>query len=282
MAGVTSVVKYVAKQELLFPVSGAGANIPIGTLMMPGVTAGTNDGVLIPVTATSNANAIGVLNTQHNYASSGDALTTTLTQWFPLAGFNGASYLFGNIVGSTATAPPYPSHPIELIDASVLVRVSYNLASTMAVASFNSGTQVATITNEITTKDSAFDYFNAGTAIGELAFVTVSNSGSDTFVTGTPLTVSPDSTTKITQILPLFYRTPVWKVNSTTVCTLLDSTAAVGTGRAIFIANFIGLNGDSFQLDPYTFHNKQGLNLVTNLDFFSYVQMQSSGFHPVS
>jgi hypothetical protein len=278
MAAVTSVVNYADAREILFPVSGAGANIPTGTLLMPGVTAGTNIGVLIPVTASSNAHAIGVLNGNHNYAASGDALTTTLNQWFPLAGFAGSSFLMGTAFAATPLA--YPSHQVDLCDTAVLVKVSYSLASTMAVASAT--TTAITITNEITLKDSAFDYINAGTAIGELAFVTISNAGSDTLVSATPLTVAPDSTSKITQILPLFYDLLVWKVNTTTVSTLLDSTAAVGTGRGLIVANYIGLNGDSFRLDPKTWHNAQKLNLVNNLDFYSYVALQDSGFHPIS
>lgn len=274
--GLTSVVNYESKRELLFPVSGAGANIPVGTPMMVGPSAGTNVGVLIPITAASNANVIGILNGAHNFAASGDATTQTLVQWFPLDGFAGASYLLGNIISPTAIA--FPSHPIDLIDTAVVVKVSYNQASTMAVAS-QSGTTI-TITSEVTGKDSGFDYINAGTGIGQLLFITQSNSGSDTIATAP--TTGLDSTSKITQILPIGYRLPVWKVNSATQCTLLDSTAAVGTGRALFLANFISLNGDSFRLDPYIWNGKTGLNNVAALDFYSYVQMQSSAFHPIS
>jgi hypothetical protein len=244
---------------------------------MPGVTAGTNIGVLIPITATSNANVVGILNDPHNYASSGDALTTTVTQWYPLSGFAGASYLLGNIISPTAIS--FPSHSVDLTDTAVLTRVSYNLTTTaMPVASY-SGTTL-TITSEITGKDSAFDYINAGPGAGQLAFVTVSNSGSDTI--GTAFTTAPTSASYITQVLPLFYRLPIWKINTATVATTLDSTAAVGTGRAVMIANFISINGDSFQLDPKVFSNYQGLNLVNQLDLYTYCAMQSSIFHPIS
>jgi hypothetical protein len=246
---------------------------------MPGVTAGTNVGVLIPITATSNANVIGLLNEAHNYALSGDALTTTVTQWFPLSGFTGASYLLGNIISPTAIA--FPSHPVDLIDSTVLTRVSYNLTTTaMPVASYTAASTTLTITNEITGKDSSFDYINAGPGIGQLAFVTVSNAGSDTI--GAAFTTAPTSASYITQVLPMFYRLPIWKINTATVATTLDSTAAVGTGRAIMIANFISLGGDSFQLDPYVFSNYQKLNTYTGLDLYTYCQLQSSGFHPVS
>ena len=273
---VTSVVNYSDARELAFPVSGAGANIPIGTIMMPGVTLGTNAGVLIPCTAASNADAIGILNAPHNYAASGDAITTTLAQWFEIGGFDSNSYLLGNKI---AGGGPLPSHKCDLFDTAVLVKVSYSQASTMAVASYSSPT--VTITSEITGKDSGFLYINAGTGIGQLAFITISNAGSDTLVSATPLTVALDSTSKLTQILPLFYNLPVWLINTTTQSTLLNSTAAVGTGRADIIANFIRINGLSNRLDPKIFHNWQGLNLVGSLDFYSYLAMQDTGFHPI-
>lgn len=273
---VTSVVNYDSKRELLFPVSGVGANIPVGTVMIPGATLGTNNGVLIPCTATSNLHGVGLLNEAHVYGNSGDALMTALIPWYPLAGFKGGSTLLGAVQNSQAQY--WPSHPVDLFDTAVLVKMSYNLASTMAVASY--ATTSITITNEITGKDSGFDYINAGTGIGQLAFITVSNSGSDTILVAP--TVALDNTSKLTQILPLFYQLPVWKINSTTQPTTIDSTAAVGTGRASIMANFIQKNGDSFYLDPYTFSNAQGLNLLAQLDFYSFLAMQSTAFHPVS
>ncbi len=274
---VTSVVNYTDVRELLFPVSGAGANIPVGTLMMPGATLGTNAGVLIPVTASSNALVIGVLNGAHNYAASGDALTTTLNQWFAPSGFDSNNYLLGN---KTTGGGPFPSHPIDLIDTMVACKVSYSQASTMAVASYSSPT--VTITNEITGKDSGFLYINAGTGIGQIGFITISNSGSDSLVSATPLTVALDSTSKLTQILPLFYTLVIWKVNTTTASTYLDSTAAVGTGRACVLANFININGRSDRLDPKIYHNAQGLNSVASLDFYSYLGLLNTSFHPVA
>ena len=274
---VTSVVNYADARAIGFPVSGAGANIPVGTIMMPGATLGTNFGVLIPCTASSNAGAVGILNAPHNYAASGDALTTTLAQWYPIGGFDSNNYLLGN---KTTGGGPYPSHSVDLFDTAVLAKVSYNQASTMAVASYSSPTVM--ITNEVTGKDSAFDYINAGTGIGQLAFVTVSNAGSDTLVSATPLTVPLDSTSKITQILPLFIQTVVWLVNTTTVSTLLDSQVAAGSGRATVIANFISINGLVNQLDPKVFHNSQKLNLVGALDFFTYLQLVNTSFHPIA
>ncbi len=271
---VTSVVNYADARELAFPVSGAGSNVPVGTILMPGVTLGTNAGVLIPCTAASNADAVGILNEAHNYAASGDALVATLTQWFEIGGFNSNNYLFGV---KASGGGPFPSHKVDLFDTAVLVKMSYNQASTMAVAS--QSTTTVTITSEITGKDSGFLYINAGAGIGQLLFITQSNSGSDTISTAP--TVALTSTSKLTQILPLFYNLPVWLVNTTTVSTLLDSTAAAGTGRADIIANFININGLSNRLDPKIYNNAQGLNSVAQLDFYSYLAMQDTGFHPI-
>lgn len=272
---VTSVVNYAAMRELGFPVSGAGSNIPVGTIMMPGVTLGTNAGVLIPCTAASNALALGLLNEPHNYAASGDALIATLTQWFSTGAFNSNSYLQGN---KLTGGGPFPSHRVDLFDTSVLVKMSYSQASTMAVASYSNVT--VTITSEVTGKDSGFLYINAGAGIGQLLFIAQSNSGSDTISTAP--TVALDSTSKLTQILPLFYSLPVWKVNTTTFPTLLDSTAAAGTGRAAVIANFISVNGLSNRLDPKIYNNTQALNSVAQLDFYSYLALQNTSFHPLA
>lgn len=272
---VTSVVNYTDMRELAFPVSGAGANIPVGTIMMPGATLGTNSGVLIPATAASNFLGLGVLNAPHNYAASGDALISTLTQWFAQSGFDSNQYLLGNKLSGGG---PFPSHGIDLFDTAILVKMSYNQASTMAVASYSNVT--VTITSEVTGKDSGFLYINAGTGIGQLLFIAQSNSGSDT-ISSAP-TVALDNTSKLTQILPLFYDLPVWKINSTTVSTLLDSTAAAGTGRAAVIANFININGLSNRLDPKVYNNAQALNSVAQLDFYSYLAFQNSIFHPLA
>ncbi len=271
---VTSVVNYADARELALPVSGAGSNVPLGTILMPGVTLGTNGGVLIPCTAASNADAIGILNEAHNFAASGDATTATLVQWFAQAAFNSNNFTFGV---KQSGGGPFPSHAVDLFDTAVLAKVSYWQGSTMAVASYSNVT--VTITSEITGKDSGFLYINAGAGIGQIGFITQSNSGSDTIAAA--FTVALDSTSKLTQILPLFYNLPVWKINSTTVGTLLDSTAAVGTGRACIIANFININGLSNRLDPKIYSNAQGLSSVSQLDFYSYLALQDTSWHPI-
>lgn len=273
---VTSVVNYAAMRELAFPVSGAGSNIPFGTLMAPGASAGVNFGVLIPYGTGANTGAIGVLNSPHNFAASGDATTATLVQWFGVPSFESNSYLLGNKL--TGTGGPFPSHGLDLFDTMVAVKISYSQVSTVAVAS--ASTTVLTITSETANQDSMFAYVNAGTGLGQLGFMKSTASGSETLTSA--LTTTLDSTSKLTKILPLFLQTVIWKVNSTTAPTYLDSVAGVGTGRASILANFINLNGVSSRLDPKVFHNMQNLNLVPQLDFYSYVGILDTSFHPIA
>lgn len=270
----TYVVQNQAIKQLLFPVSGAGSNVPVGTLLMPGVTAGTNIGVLIPVTASSNADAVGVLNELHNYSGSGDATTATLVQWFPLPAVNSNAYQLGVKLSGGG---PYPSHPVELLDNSIAIKVDYSLVSTVAVASAT--TTALTITSEVANEDSTFVYVNAGTGIGQLGFI--KSSTTDTLTLISALTTTLDSTSKLTKILPLFMNTVVWLVNSTTVPTQLDSVAGLGSGRACVLANFINKNGLVRQLDPKIDHNAQSLNSLAQLGFSSFLQVQDTSLHPI-
>lgn len=267
MAITEIVLNSAGNPRLLCPVSGAGANIPLGTPMMKGATGGTNFGVLIPITATSNTRAIGLLTKQHNFAASGDATTATLVSWFAQNGSLAS--------GKTA----FPSQEIALFGNNPIMRVEYSLTSTMAVASYSNGT--ITITSYEANRDSGFVYVNAGTGIGQLGFIASSSSGS--CVLTSALTTALDSTSKLTQILPMFYDTPVWKINTATVPTTLDSTAAAGTGRAVNLGNFLQKgDGIAQQIDPLTYHNSQGLSAISQLVFWSYMALVDSAFYPVA
>lgn len=270
----TYVVNYADMREIGFPVSGAGANIPIGTLMMNGATNGTNKGVLIPVTAASNTVGLGVLNEFHNFSASGDATTATLVQWFPISGFDGGSFL----LGSKTSGGPFPSHRVDLFDTMVAVKVDYSQTSTVAVASAT--TTALTITGEVAGEDSTFVYVNAGTGIGQLGFI--KSSTTDTLTLTSALTTPLDNTSKLTKVLPLFYSTVIWKVNTTTQPTTLDSVAGNGTGRAVVLANFLGINGLTTRLDPKIYHNAQSLNTVSQLNFYSYLGLTDTAFHPIA
>lgn len=267
MAITEVVLSPAGKASLLFPVSGAGANIPLGTPLMRGATGGTNKGVLIPVTATSNAHVVGLLGEKHVYGSSGDALTATLVSWFAQNG----QLTSGNV--------SFPSHPIEWLDTGVVARVEYSLASTVAVASASSTSIVVTSFED--NFDGGFLYVNAGTGIGQLFFVQASSSGTIT-IPAAP-TVALDTTSKLTKIMPYFLDTPVWKINTTTQPTTIDSTAATGTGRAVCLGSFIQKgDGIAQTLDPKAYSGATGLSAITQLVFWSYMNLIDTVFHPVA
>lgn len=256
-------------QYEVFPVSGAGSNIPVGTLMMGGATAGTNEGVAIPYAATSpgatgTADGIGVLADLHNFSASGDATQATLVSWFP----NG-------VLGSGNTQ--FPSRKIELFDTAVQINIDYSLASTVAVASSTS--TVITITSEVAGLGGGFMYFNAGTAIGSVAFLVSSTSGSASAVSA--MATTPDSTTKITKILPHFYNLPIWLVNTTTVPTQLDSVAGNGSGRGVILGAYAQRNNIEERMDPKVYHKLTGLNSLTTLRFYARLMPQDTIFHPI-
>lgn len=280
--GITTVVNWADARALAFPVSGAGSNIPVGTIMVPGQTGGTNAGVLIPAAATSAAasgyaGVLGVLAAPHVFATSGDATTATLVQWFEVPGFSSISSLLGVAI-TTAAASSLPSHAVDLLDTAVLVKMSYNLASTLAVASAT--TTVLTITSEVSGQDSAFVYVNAGTGLGQLGFIKSSGSGSLTLTSA--LTTTLDSTSKLTKIQPLFWQNQTLLINTTTQSTLLDSAPGIASSgaRATPVANFISINGLSQRMDPKILHNMQNLNKVSALDFYSYLAFGGSALHP--
>lgn len=267
MAITEVVLSPAGKFAMLYPVSGAGANIPLGTPLMRGVTAGTNKGVAIPITATSNAHAVGLLAEKHIYAASGDALTATLNSWFAQNGQ----------LASGATA--FPSHPLELLNTSVVMRVEYSLASTVAVVS-NTTTSVV-VTSFEDGYDGGWIYVNAGTGVGQLFFVQASSGGTIT-IPAAP-TTALDSTSKLTKIMPFFLDTPVWKINTSTVPTILDSTAATGTGRAVCLGSFLQKgDGIAQQMDPKAYSGATGLSSISQLVFWSYMAMVDTCFDPIA
>src|SRR5258708_31275950 len=229
-------------QYEIFPVSGAGSNIPVGTLMMGGATAGTNESVAIPYAATSpgatgTADGIGILQELHNFSASGDATQATLVSWFT----NG-------VLGSSNTQ--FPSRKIELFDTAVQINIDYSLVSTVAVASATS--TILTITSEVAGLGGGFVYINAGTGIGSVAFLAPSTSGSATAVSA--MATTADSTSKLTKILPHFYNLPIWLVNTTTNPTQLDSVAGNGSGRGVIFGDYCQRNNLEERMDHKIYH----------------------------
>lgn len=262
------------KAYLSLPVSGAGSNIPVGTLMMPGATNGTNEGVAIPFTASSNARALGLLAELHNYGFSGDATQATLVQWFPVGAGLGLNYSPG---GSVTAGNPFPNRQIELFDTGILCRIDYAVGA-VAVASATS--TALTITSETAGQGGSFVYVNAGTGIGTMAFIKSSTTSTLTAVSAMQTTL--DATSVLTKILRHFYQTPIWKVNTATVPTLIDSVAGDGSGKACILGSYIQRNNFEDRLDPKTFHKITGLNSLAVLNFYSLVQICDTSFHPIS
>jgi len=262
---MAQVVQDFPSRIMTFPVSGAGTNVPVGSLMMPGVTGDTNIGVLIPVTPSSNAQCIGIMAEKHIAAGSGatsgiDATYATPINWWP----------------NYATTPAV--NKVQLIDNCTLIRVEFDLTATgMSVASATN--TVITITNYEAGYEDGFLYCRAGTGIGQLIFVKDGASGS---ATSSAITTTLDSSSKLHQILPYFYDTPVWKVNSATAETKLDSTAAAGTGRAIVLSRNMVRNGLDENLDNLAHHNLQSLNSLNQLVFYHLMSVVNSGWHRIA
>lgn len=269
---VTQVVRELPHNYFTIPFSGAGANVPKGTPVIPGATGGTNFGVGIPGTATTGATrVVGLLLDNHIFSgtnSSGDATTATLVNWF--AGYGGKTDL---------TAP---SHKVAPLSPMVAVQMDYagvssgTSATGVAVASATS--TVLTITSTEANLDGGFAYVYGGTGIGQLAFVKSSTTGA--WTVSSAMGTACDSTSTLLKILPFFYETPTFLVNSTTQPLVVDSIAAAGSGRAVMIGSYIVRNGAIDILDPKAFHNTTGLNSLSSLRFYSIMAFQNTIFAP--
>lgn len=263
MAAFPQVIRSLPHNYMILPFTGAGGNIAAGAVVIAGSTDGTNTGVAINGGTDAGASGkpiVGFLNDKHVFATSGDATTATLVNWF-------APY--GGTTDATA-----PSHKVELLMNATIAQMDYDLTSTVAVASATS--TVLTITSAEAALDGGFVYVNAGVGIGQLCFI-ASSTTSDLTVSSAMGTTCT-STSKLTKILRHFHRLPVFVAATTTAPTLLNSTAAVGTGRAVNLGSYIVRNGLIDRLDPKAFHNTTGLNSISSLRFFSHLQFQNTVF----
>lgn len=147
-----------------FPVYAASANLPVGTLLMPGVTAETDLGAAILMTS-AGADTIGILK---------DAVTTALD-----CALDGTAWRYAKV---------------EMCDRYSILEMEYDQADTMAVAS-TSGTTV-TITSLEDNIDSSWLY---STVTKTLFYVATSTSGSCVTKTATGWT-SADTVIKILRI----------------------------------------------------------------------------------
>lgn len=256
------VIQSLKSRIMKLPVYGGGADIFPGSMLMPGVTAETNDGVLIANTAASNADAIGVLVQLHDYSVEGDALVAGSAPWFSPDG---------------SAEKDYPADDVELLAADDIVQVDMDLTSYVAATS-SSGTTV-TIGSLEDNIDTGFLYIASGTDAGMLRFIATSAAGS--CVTSVAFSPVLDGTSQVVKILPLFHQLVVWTAPSATAGTKLGTTAAVGTGRALIMERLIERNGKIETLDPYTHRNLSGLSSLSQLRFACNVVIQNTGFHPI-
>lgn len=265
---ITEVAYSQKVDRLILPVSGAGSNIPPGTPMFRGTTAGTNAGVLIPITASSNTRCVGLLVAQHNFTNMGDATTATVVNWYPG---------YGGLVTSTA-----PAQEIQLLDVMTLVNMDYSLTTT-GIAVTSGTTSLITIGSLQTTypDDGGWAYFNAGTGLGQLGFIKRRTAGDASYTVDT-VTTAADNTTKITHVLPLLIDLPIFVVNTTTQATILDSANTVGSGRAVNLRQLIQRGDKIDDLDPKTFSNMQSLNSQNRFALRAQLAFIDTVFHPLT
>lgn len=258
----TGVVNSLKSRVMRLPLDGNAADVAAGALLMPGVTAETDLGVLRPCTATSNTDVIGVLRQLHDFSVTGDAEVTGTVNWF--REFDATS----------------PDPEVELLDTATLVAVPYSLAAADDVAVTSYSAPTITITSLEDNIDTSFAYITVDPGAGQLTFLATSASGSVTHVTG-ELATAPTSSSSLIKIYRLFHTLVVWVVATATVEQRLGTTAAVGSGRVLVMDNHIIRNGLDQRLDPEAHSGLSGLDDLTQLQFYSILHLQNTGFHPI-
>lgn len=204
-----------------WPVKHAATTLREGALLMPGVTAETDLGVLILATS-AGADVAGVLKKQ--FASTESDTLVNGTVW--------------NLRDVEPIAPMY------------ILEAEYDQSDTAAVAS-TSGTTV-TVTSLEDNIDTSWLYGVSGTGAGGLYFVATSASGSCVTKTATGW----DSTTTIIKILRLFHQ--VAKLNAT--ADKIGTDAGAGSYTCVVLNNYLRSGGRVQYLDPTKNDAMSGLN----------------------
>lgn len=231
-------------QEYYWPVKNGAALIADGALLMPGVTADTDLGVLIPAT-TACSDAVGTLIGKM-------AATETNT-----------------LVAGTA----WKTWPVCPIGPMVVLEVDYDLTDTMAVAS-NSSTTL-TITSLEDNIDTSWVYAVSGTGAGELSYLASSASGSATQKTA----MGWSSDTTCIKILRLFHQ--LAKINSTS--DKIGTDAAAGSWTCVILQNYLSCLGrPSEVLDPTKHDNLDGLSATgMGTRFYADVAVRNSAAYTI-
>lgn len=197
------------------PVTGSGTAIVDAALLMRGVTAGTDLGLVILATG-AGADTVGYLKGAHAVAAD-------------------------SVVAGTL----WTYREIEIPDSIELQELEYSQADTMAVAS-TSGTTV-TVTSLEDNIDTGWLYAVSGTGAGKLAFLTASAAGSATSKTATGW----DSTTTLIKIVPICHK--IVKLN--TAGTKIGTDAAAGSYTVFVFETWFQAKGYSKQLLDPTKHD---------------------------
>lgn len=207
------------------PLSGAGTDIPDGTLIMKGVTAGTN--LTVGIVATSVCgNAIGVLIGKFTASGNDSTPATGVTET------RGAVELLT---------------PGDFLEAELINDASNDVDVASATST------VLTVTSCEDFGEGGWVYVRAGTGVGQLLYIKSSTSGTWTIKSASTTTL--DSTSKLLVMRPRLYE--LVEIDSTGV--YIKSTAAAGNWKAFVLDNQFKSAGDEgwIQLDPTKHHNLQ-------------------------
>lgn len=228
------VVKYGNDNVTNLPISGGGSTINPGTLLKPGVTAGTDFGALIIAAANTTAatDAIGILRQQHLTADD-----------------------------STGAGTTFKTKPVQLVVPGRVVRASYDLTTAIITCTQAVSTTTMTVTSLEDDIDASFLYVSTGTGAGQTNFLTAAAAGSCTLKAA--FTTSLDTTSKFVKILRRFHQLAGLSADGTK----LGSYAAVGVHKVVVIDSFIVRNGDRVQLDPTKHAALTGLNSLRSISF---------------
>lgn len=208
-----------------------------GTVVIPGITQATDQGLAIPATG-PYVDAVGFLKGAHAVAQD-----------------------------TTQTGTIWTFRDVELIDAIDLVSMEYDQTVANAVAVASTSTTTVTITSLENNIDCSWLYAVSGTGVGKLAFLTASASGSCTTKTATAW----DSTTKVIKIHRFGHK--LLDVTTGTIAGKIKSAAAAPTGTAFVFE--IYAQADQFaltQLNPLLHDNLT----LTNARFFARFAFRSN------
>jgi hypothetical protein len=240
------ILRDLEPQQYFWPVKHSATKIVDGALLMPGVTAATDLGVLI-VASGAGADAIGVLQ--------GD-LPVSVTD----------TLVAGTVWNTRLVHPVIPMR---------VLRIPYALSST-AVLTSNTATAVVCTTeaNLEDNIDTSYLYAYDGTGEGELSFLVASASGGATQKTA----MGWSSDTYVVKILRLFHQLAT--LNSTS--DKLGTVAAAGSWKCLILQNTINYAGSGdVPLDPTKHDNLSGLNAYADLEFAAQVGVRNAGPYTV-